>query len=369
VPFTCGRHRAFVYERGGTTPVGELTPATSVRWNRIRDNISEAYAQIGTTNCCDLLGDLRTVLHELHIERDGVEVWQGPITRIEYEWDNVKIYAEDMLWVAKRTVLRTGYDQSYPNIGNVVDRMDWLLRSQTFARNNDPWKMVPHLHPVRTTDEPSTTRKVGAFQYYTWEDFDKYAEDNGTDYTVVGRDIYYWDVHLRWKIIASLSDDHLSQFPRIVEYGNQAATQGFVSNTEGYAGTASAPQTMLDLYGDIDWLITNLDDSDLSAPNAAEIESWSKTAARNIADRAPAPVAIVIPANTTLLPGAPWAVEDLVPGAWFIATATRMCRKISEWQRLHEVRVEESAPKGETVSFTAVAAPGSVSDLPPGTLP
>jgi len=230
-----------------------LTPLTAVRWSRIRDAISEGYAVVGTTECCDLLGDLRTVRHELHIVRDGDEVWQGPITRLEYEFDNVKVYAEDMLWVAKRTVLKTGYNNGSPNpLGNVVDRMDWLLRSQTYAPHGDPWRMVSHLHPIHHDDDPTTSRKAAAFQYYTWEDFDKYAEDHGTDYTVVNRDIYYWDVHLRWKIIASLGDDHLSQFPRIVEYGNQAATRGYVSNTEGYAGIAFTPQAQIDAYGDME---------------------------------------------------------------------------------------------------------------------
>jgi hypothetical protein len=36
----------------------------------------------------------------------------------------------------------------------------------------------------------------------------------------------------------------------------------------------------------------------------------------------------------------------------------------NEWQRIHEVVVEESAPAGETVSFTAVDAPKAGMVLP-----
>ena len=362
--FTCGRHRAFVYERGGVNRIGELTPMSAVRWNRKRDDISDSEATIGTSECCELLGDLRTVKHELHIERDGEDVWEGVITRLEYDWNEVRVYAEDMLWPSKRTALKAGYDQSWPNSYNVIDRMHWLLANQTYAPHGDPWRMLSHLHPVRHSDEPKATKKAAAYQYYAWDDFDKYAEDNGTDYTVVGRDIYYWDLNLRWKIIPPLDEEYLSQFPRIVEYGNSAATQAFVSNTEGYAGIASAPEATLLEYGYIDYLKTNLEDTDKGVPLDAEIAEWAKTAGRNLNGRYPPPVGIVIPANTTLLPGAPWSMSDLFPGAWFIVRVDRLCRKFSEWQRISEVAVEESAPAGETVNFTVISAPSSIVDLP-----
>ena len=365
MPFSCGHHRAFVYERGGVVPVGELTPLQSVRWNRKRDEVSDAEATIGTTECCDLLGDLRTTKHELHIERDGVRVWQGPITRLEYDWNQVRVYAEDMLWVAKRTVLKVGYNHAYPNIGNVLDKMDFLLRSQTYAPNGDPWRMVAHLRPQRHADEPKTTRITDAYSTYVWNEFDYFAEDGGADYTVVGRDIYYWDVNLRWKIIPDLDEQYLSEFPRIVEYGSQAATHAYNSNSAGYAGVAHAPAAVINEWGHIDYLMTSLEDTDDTVPTAAEIAEWTKTAGRNLNGRYPPPLAVLIPANTTMLPGAPWTMTDMVPGAWFRISLTRMCRSVTDWHRLHEVRVEESAPKGETVQFTAVAAPTAIVDPVP----
>ena len=346
------------------TPLGELTPLTSVRWQRIRDDISTAEVVVPTSQCCELLGDLRTIRHELHIERNGVVVWQGPITRLEYEWDLVRIFAADVLWQATRTVLTAGYDNSYPNIGYAMDRMDWLLRSQCYALHGDPWKVVPHLRPKRMpllTDEARTSRVVNNYQYTVWEDFDKYAEDYGTDYTVVNRDIYYWDQNLAWNIIDPLDEQFLSQFPRIVEYGNQLATRGYVTNGHGYAGIATAPQAQLDDYGYVDLLTTNENDGQADGiPSADEVASWAKTAGRTIDDRAPSPVAIVIPANTTLLPGAPWTIDELVPGAWFEVSTSRMCRSVTQYQRLHEVVVTEEAPAGESVAFSATTAPATM---------
>lgn len=360
MPFYCGHHRAFLYERGGVNLIAELEPLSMVRWQRVRDDISVAEVHVPTHYCCELLGDTRTLKHEIHIVRNDLPVWEGPIVRIDYDFEECTIFAEDVMWQAKRTVLNEGYNQAFPfGPQNTINRMDWLLRNKCFGLYGDPWNVVPHLHPIHHTGDPLTSRIANAYQYTIWEDFDNYAEQYGTDYTVVGRDIYYWDTHLAWKIIPPLDERYLSQFPRIVEYGNQAATRGVTTNGHGYAGIWEAPTDVVAEWGHIDWLITNESTTDQpdDAPTTEEIDAWVGISRRNIADRFPPPALIMIPENTTLLPGSPWAIEDLVPGAWFQATVTRLCRTLSEYQRIQEVVVEESAPDGEKVQFTAASAP------------
>lgn len=366
--FTCGTHRALVYDRGGVNLLGELTPLTRVTWRRIRDDISTAQVTLPTYECCELLGDLRTVLNELHILRNNELVWCGPITRLEYQWDLVDIFAEDLLWQAKRMVLEVGYDQAHPNIGNAIDRMDWLIRDQCYAKFGNPWNV--QLVPVRHSQgEPGTARQVFAWQMTVWEDFDKYAEDYGADYCVIGRQIFYFDNHLAWYVLAPLDESHLSQFPRIVEYGNELATRGIVTNGRGFAGVSNAPSPWPETYGQVDYLVSNVNENVMDVPTDPEdpeanndptpedIAQWTATAARNIDGRQPAPVGVVIPANTTLLPGAPWTINDLIPGAWFQVDVSRMCRSVSAWQRLHEIVVTEQAPAGEDVQFTAITPP------------
>jgi len=360
MPFACGSHRAHVYARGGEVYVGELTPVSRVQWERVRDEISTASCTVPVHECCELLGNLRTILSELHIERNGKIVWQGPITRIEYEHEQVQIYAEDVLWAAKRKVLQVGYDQTYPNIANVIDRMDWLLRQQCYAKDGDPWRMVPHLHPVHHSGDPRTSRSVFANQFYVWEDFDLYAEDSGTDYMVINRDVYYWDTNLAWLIIPPLDEQYLSQFPRIVEYGNELATRGFVNNGTGPTGYAQASTEMLNLYGAIDWLTTHVQDGTPDGATPEEIAEWNDSARRQIDGRAPTPVSVNIPANTTLMPGAPWTDDDLIPGAWFEISVLSLCRQLTAWQRLQHIIVTEEAPGGETVQITAIGAPGQM---------
>lgn len=355
--FACGAHRIFIYARGGVTPITELAPVSSVRWERIRDEISTAACSIPASACCEELGNLRTILHELHIERNGDVVWQGPITRIEYEHDQVQIYAEDILWVPKRMVLEQGYSQAYPNMYSVVSRMEWLMRDQCYARFGDPWNMVPHVRALHYANEPKSSRITNSYQYTVWEDFDLYAEDSGADYTVVNRDLFMFDTHLAWNIIPELDENFISQFPRVVEYGNEVATRGFVTNGLGQAGIATQPDMG---YGVIDHLITRQQDGNPDGPTGEEIAEWSRSAAHAIDGRVPAPVGVVIPANSTLLPGAPWTIDMLIPGSWFQINIESLCRNVTAWQRLHHIQVTEEAPSGETVQFTAVSPPMSM---------
>ena len=353
--FVCGSHRAFIYAMGGVTVVGELEPLSAVRWERIRDDISTASVTVPTAQCCDLLGDVRSIIHELHLVRDGETVWQGPITRVEYEFDRVQIYAEDVLWQSKRKVIEAGYDQGYPNIGLVIDRMHWLMYDQCYSLDGNRWNVA--LHPHHQFGEPRTSRQVFAYQFTVWEDFDKYAEDNGADYTVVNRDIHYWDTHLAWKIIPELDENFISQFPRVVEYGNTLATRMFVTNGRGQAGISTAGP--LPEYGRAEQLITNQQDAPGDVATPEEVATWAETANHHIMQ--PAPLSVVIPANTTLMPGAPWTMDDLWPGAWFQVSIDRLCRPvIGAWQRLHQIVVTEGAPAGEQVQFTAVDPPATM---------
>lgn len=364
---SCAKHRAYAYSRGGARRLFELTPLEMVRWNRIRDDISAAEAVIPTNECCAQLDDLRTILNEIHIYRDGEPVWQGPITRLEYEYDNVRIFAEDVLFQAKRSAVNPGYDHQYPHMGYVLDTVDQLLL-QCYGRQGDPWNMLPgHLHPIRTPDEPRHARVLYDWQDTAWNELDKFGEDYGIDYTVINRDIYYWDLHWEWKRLPALDEEWISDRVRVVEYGNSCYTRAIVTNGRGYVGIDQAGADVTDRrqYGFLDTIINNSNDTDTtSIPNAEELEEWQRSALRALNNTYPAPLGVVVPANTTLLPGAPWNISDLIPGAWFKVNVQRLCRSYSEWNRLQEVTVEETAPGGEQVNFTSITAPRQHHRLP-----
>lgn len=363
---TCGQHRAYAYSRGGRRRLFELTPLSLVRWNRIRDDISHAEVVVPSTDCCGMLDDLRTILNELHIYRNGKPVWQGPITRLEYEYDNVRIFAEDVLWATKRAVVNPGFTH-HGKANLTLDIFDMLL-NQCYSRQNDPWNMLhtgqnlegTHLHPIRTPREPKTFKTTATWQDTIFNDLDGFADNHGIDYTVVNRDIYYWDIHWEWKRLPPLDEDWITDRIRVVEYGNSCYTRAIVTNGRGYAGVDRAGDDVCgrNQYGFLDNVIGGADETDTAnKPSADEIHTWQERALRNLNNTYPAPVGVVVPANTTLLPGAPWNVDDLIPGAWFKVNIKRVCRKVVEWNRLHEVVVEETPQNGETINISAVSAP------------
>lgn len=383
-PAFCGTHTAGAYERGGAVAVGMFPKATFVQWGRVRDEISEAIVHVPLDGCCDLLEQIEPVQNELHIFRDGESVWQGVITRMEFEYDEVQIYAEDMLWVAKRRVLEVGYNYQDPcatctpgpieGTGRIsaITHAGYLLDTWCYSQYSDEWNMAAHLFPIVGPDDPMSGRQANAWSTSCWLEFDSLAEDNGIDYTVVNRDIYWFDTNLDWNTLDPLDPADIASYPRIVEYGNSLATRYIRGDGSGYAGVATAPAPMQAKYGQSIDIIsaertqaeTGEQPSDPSAPppppSAAKLAAWLETAEGRVADRYPVARNIVIPANSTLMPTSPWDVNTLMPGSWCEVSLDRLCRPdVTELQRLHEMRVTERGGEAEQIEISMITAPAT----------
>ncbi len=387
-PAFCGRNKAYVYQKGGEVLVGELWAAYSIRWQRIRDAISTAQATISMNDCCDILEQVEPVACELHIYRDDEMVWCGVITRMDFEYDRVDIVAEDMLWVAKRRAITEGYNyQSYPqNIDapqgpdpsnpslnapnqstNAVDLSYDLLIDQCYSQYGDEWNMADHIFKVNgpANCDPRSARQTNALSTTVWAEVDKIAEDNGTDYTMVGRDFYVWDVNLNWDEISPLDAADISTYPRLVEYGNSLATRYFRTDGSGFAGQASAPAAIRDRYADAIDIISNENQQAEAptevpppVPSPTTIETWTRTAARRLSNMYPVERSIVVPANSSLMPTSTWDINNLRPGVWFEVTVDRLCRPVAtEYNRLHELKVTETGTGGENVAVTTIQPP------------
>jgi hypothetical protein len=106
----CGVPTVFITSRcsGQMTCQIDLANVTKLTWTRVLDDVSEAEVEIGLTGdsaqtCCQCLAIVEPFCHELHIWRDGDEVWVGPIEAIRYERDRVTIKARDSLaWMDVR---------------------------------------------------------------------------------------------------------------------------------------------------------------------------------------------------------------------------------------------------------------------------
>lgn len=362
MPLGCGEHVGVIYERGGTVPVFDLEKPISFDWERTRDDISLANVKVSAASgCCDQLGGLQTGFHELHLFRDGDKVWEGPVTRLEYNRDTVEVFASDILWVPKNTVLTNAYNKGGTNTAKAGWVMNWLLKDMTFAKDGDPWNMVPNIHWIQGSDDPDTSSAVKAYSMTTWEDFDKYAEDKGMDYTVIGRDIYFWETHLLWRTIEPpLTEQYLPGGLSLVEYGNEFATRVIVTNGNGYYAMRSAPAWALSKYGNIDHVVSSYNEAaGVGAPTAAELKGWGEQAQSTLDNSFPAPVRVRVPENSGLSPEAPYDINDLIAGAWIQVETDSLCRTSEQWHKLDHVNVHEEAGE-EVVSITTLVAPEKV---------
>lgn len=106
----CGVPAVFITTRCNTSMTCQidLKDITKILWTRRLNEVSEAEVEIGLTGdssqtCCVCLELVEPFCHELHIWRDGVEVWVGPIEAIRYERERVTIKARDVLgWLDVR---------------------------------------------------------------------------------------------------------------------------------------------------------------------------------------------------------------------------------------------------------------------------
>ncbi len=106
----CGVPTVFITSRcaGSMTCQLDTKDITGLSWSRRLNEVSEAEVEIGLTGdssetCCACLAMVEPFCHELHIWRDGEEVWVGPIEAVRYERERVTIKARDVLgWLDVR---------------------------------------------------------------------------------------------------------------------------------------------------------------------------------------------------------------------------------------------------------------------------
>lgn len=370
----CGTHRAFIYQRGGNVLIGEVTPITSLRWNRKRDDITDA--EVLTTgfgiDCGELLQHVEPWLHELVLFRDGVRVWEGPITLVTMTDAGVVIGAKDvMAWVYRR-IMRQGYDDSYRIVSgqqlglkSVVERAERLIMN---ALAPDDPNILPYLTTFKYADDARQSRVKADFSSTVWEEVDDLAATAGLDYTTVGRRIMLWDVHRYIGRLPELRDVHFSDPPVVSKYGMQLATDFGVTNNNGVWGLASRPEGH-GSYGLIEQLASAYGETDSGAAEEVLTQqarialeaTLTSQAERNIRPRYPTPVIVRVPDNSTLSPETPVTINQLVPGVWIPLRSQGPTWNLAQWQKLDLVTVTQTE-RGEQVQVTMSPAPNSGED-------
>ena len=385
----CGEYRVFVYEQGGRRIIGEVHALAVMQFNRVRDDISTCTLStngLGDEDCGAFYASIRSWMHELVVFRDGVRVWEGPITRITYTTTDVEFEARDVMVYVYRRIMRQGYDDAYriternPD-GSVKSHEgvnDVLARAETIIANAlapyDP-NVLQYLTIITAPNDARESRSVPDWSTTAWEQIDDLAATAGIDYTVIGRRIVLWDTHTPIGRLPTMTDGDFSDSPIVSEYGMQACTFMAVSNGSGIAGTIEItnptrpPGTPAFYpYGPLEMLASSYNETAASGTDTltpAAIAELQKglvdQAERNIAHRWPTPLIVRVPDNSSLSPECAIGFQQLIPGVWIPLRASGTPRVVTQWQKLDSVTVDVDET-GEKVQVVLSPAPNGGAD-------
>jgi hypothetical protein len=374
----CGTNEVHVYRRGGDMYVGRIKPVSNLNYNRKRDDISNCTFTVAGAgyDCASLLREIHTWTHEIVIWRDGLRVWEGPVSRIQDGPNGVFIEARDVWNYIYRRIMRQGYNDVYQITGGVQVGMQHVTaRARQIALNalapDDP-NVLEYLTTLNFPDDALESRAVPDFSTTAWEEIDSLAATGGLDYTAIGRRLILWDTHRPLGRLPELRTEHFSDPPIISEYGMLLATDFGVTNNNGVFGLATRrdPGT-LPAYGLVELLASAYGESEADSSGTTETLTSEAQAAlavtltdqaeRNIAHRYPTPVIVRVPDNSTLNPQTPISFDHLVPGVWVPLRADGLIRSIAQWQKLDLVTVTDD-PAGEKIAVTFSPAPNAGED-------
>lgn len=326
-----------IYDRTGQIQQGELLNVSEVSWGRVLDDTSEAQATIPYQgpDCCELLGDTHAWCHDLALFRDGLLVWQGPVTHLQYGRDTTVIQAKDITaWLYKR-VVKTLIDFTATGSG-AADLVTIAAALVTHGYGQDDPNVLPYLLTV-------LSGVVGERQYkpnsaYVGDELQELAR-TGVDYTAIGhRLILAGEMPIAQ--LPALADEDFAGELQVVEDGRAAATAATVVGKGVLATSGGAgPCGLLEVLA--------TEEQILDQPSA-QAEADAIVMAGN-----PTPLYLQVPDGAQLAPEAPVAINDLVPGVIVPVTSSETCRTVAASLRLQKVTATFGA-EGEKVGVTLV---------------
>ena len=364
--------------------IGEVHALAAMQFQRVRDDISTCTLStngLGDADCGDFYASIRSWMHELVVFRDGVRVWEGPITRITYTTTDVEFEARDVMVYVYRRIMRQGYNDAYriternpdgsvkshEGLNEVLKRAEQIIANALAPY--DP-NVLQYLTIITAPNDARESRVVPDWSTTAWEQIDDLAATAGIDYTVIGRRIVIWDTHTPIGRLPTMTDGDFSDSPIVSEYGMQTCTFMAVSNGSGVAGTVEienptrpAGKPAFYPYGPLEMLASSYNETasastDTLTPAAvAEMQKGLvDQAKRNIAHRWPTPLIVRVPDNSSLSPDCAIGFQQLIPGVWIPLRASGTPRVVTQWQKLDSVTVNVDE-NGEKVQVVLSPAP------------
>jgi hypothetical protein len=353
-------HSVFLMERGGKRRLGQFVGLTSVTYNRIRDDQSQATIVLSGDSIAanqEVIDRMAPGRHELCIYRGDERVWEGPITLPQWRKQSVEITATDITQYLNRTTMHAAYSNASPATDFAVARIAGIIQNELARKESlsPPVNVLPYLRTYVEAGDARTARVTDAFTQSVWQHLDDMAAKSGIDYTVVGRALHIWDTSRAalgrtQKVTENdfLGDTYISAY--VVELATSVA----VSDGQGGYGIAGANDPF---YGEIELVTTAYDESadpdpDTITVTQAELNSQAK---RNLSGRNPVPLGLHVP------DGSAFSLERLgldvlIPGVFVPVVATLAGKQVSQMLKLREVTVtEDSSGERATISLSPIA--------------
>jgi hypothetical protein len=346
----CGESSFFITNRcgGGVTCVLDGL-VSAARWERKLDDVSQAEVTVelgGDTSftCCACLAETEPWCHELHIWRDGDEVWVGPIQELEYSYNQVVIRASDSLaWLGVRIPI---VDYNYRDAPAGPGAAD-LTTIATAVITNAFFEDLPMSCEVDNIFSQPTGIILAlyyeAFNYTALEILRKLGEV-GLNFTTLGRTIVLVKNDTPLTPLILLNDEHIMGNIVITKDGTLQGNRFYV-HFDGDNGLPTSGEAIdFYCYGPIERLRNG--DGLTNGGDAGQLADAYAAAS------AIAPRIVEIPDGSRLSPDTPWTINQMVPGARVDVAVTRLCLDLTQSFILTGVEVNYSESDGETVGIT-----------------
>lgn len=347
----CGEPQFFLTARCATSGVLCVLDGNVIRakWDRRLDDISKAELVMGfggdqNYTCCECLADAEPWCHELHIWRDGQEVWVGPIQEIEYENDTVTVRASDSL--------------AWLNVRIPSDDLNFTVKAGTGPIDlSELAEVLLEVAFIEDFDNGFTCEYDNRFvaetgivleQYY--EKFNQtayeilaYISDAGLDFTTIGRTIAFFADTSPLTPLIQLTDEHIKGGLKVRKDGTLQGNRYYVHFEED-GGIPAKSEVAKYCYGPIERILDGQGlVSGIDAGNVAQIYAEAAGIAPRLIEMTP---------GSQLSPDTPWEINQMVPGARVDVAVTKLCLNLTQSFRLTNVEAEYTPDDGETIGIT-----------------
>ena len=343
MPVGCASHSYSITHRGGGFVTGSGV-LTEVQYNRVLDDNSTARVTIGVSgpDCCAELGSVRTWAQTLNIYRGGAFMWSGPITNIDYSFNEVTVEATDIIGLLDRRVPHQNFTFTGTDIADIAAAL-----IEDGLAPDDPGHTVTIIGPSGVTGGRAYSTGIGQTADHLRD-----LADAGIDFTAVGNNIVILPED-HCDVVGRLADEDLPDGLTVSEDGAALATRWVVAGSEpsgavGTAGGVDAYYGLLERY---------VEQTSITDQPSAQAVAEAKLRAS-----AQSPV-FIDTQNVTLSPTANVNVADLVPGWCVDITSDSTCRTVTQRLKITGLQVTEDGGDGDTPGqeriLVQVAASGS----------